>query len=180
MNENVTLRWQKRQMPLRVYLPKPPEGFVSDPEAVYDSVVDGVKDWEDVAGPGLPSFVWVDEPGDADIPIVWDRRMQNGAWFIAYAKYDLNWAARRFGVAEVLVTARRNDGQAASLAELYQTVLHEMGHALGLGGHSPDNGDIMYRSIGKATGLSPRDRETMRLLYQRPNGHRVTGARSAD
>jgi predicted Zn-dependent protease len=58
-----------------------------------------------------------------------------------------------------------------------------MGHALGLAGHSPDPGDIMYGgglSRSTATDLSERDRETLRLLYSRPVGSRVVGARSWD
>ncbi len=58
-------------MPLRVHLPAPPDSMFSDPEAVVDSVRDGILDWSDVAKPGVPSFVFVDAAGDADIPIVW-------------------------------------------------------------------------------------------------------------
>lgn len=183
VNEHVTLRWQKRRMPLKVHLPRPPEGFVSDPEAVWDSVRDGITDWADVAADGVPSFRFVDDAGEADIPIVWERKSSGGdAWYIAFAGYDIQPFARRFGVSHIVITARREDGSEASLGILYQTVLHEMGHALGLGGHSPDRADIMYPKISgsRAEGLSPRDRETLRLLYHRPNGHRVTGARRGD
>ena len=63
--------------------------------------------------------------------------------------------------------------------DIYETVLHEMGHALGLGGHSPDPDDIMYASIrhGGTEGLSERDRNTLTVLYARPVGSRVAGAR---
>ena len=174
------LRWQKRKMPLKIHLPKPPEGFVSDPQAVWDSVRDGVTDWADVAAPGIPRFSFVDSPGDADIPIVWERKSSGGdKWYIAFASYDIDPFARRFGISHILVTARREDGSEPSLGILYETVLHEMGHALGLGGHSPDPEDAMYSRIvgGRDEGLSARDRETLRLLYERPNGHRVAGAR---
>ncbi|MCP5066109.1 MAG: matrixin family metalloprotease [bacterium] len=179
----MTLRWQKRKMPLKIHLPRPPADFVDDPEAVWDSVRDGVPDWTDVAAPGIPSFVFVDEPGDADIPIVWERKSLGGdRWYIAYAAADIDVFAQRFGIAHILVTARRQNGSEPSLGILYETVLHEMGHALGLAGHSPEQGDIMYPRImgGRDEGLSARDRETLRLLYKRPNGHRVAGARRAD
>jgi predicted Zn-dependent protease len=63
-----------------------------------------------------------------------------------------------------------------------------MGHALGLGGHSPNPEDLMYGFIdtqAPAAGseepgeLTARDRETLRLLYRRPMGARVSGARRA-
>jgi predicted Zn-dependent protease len=57
-------------------------------------------------------------------------------------------------------------------------MLHEMGHALGIWGHSPDPGDTMYARVTHETPqLSDRDRNTLRKLYARPIGSRVAGAR---
>jgi predicted Zn-dependent protease len=176
-NEHVLLRWETRRMPLKVHLPPPPDGLASDPEAVLDAVRDGVVEWADVAGPGIPGFAFVEDAGDADIPIVWDA--EPSGWFVAHCVYDVNWAQRRFGVARILVTTREG-GREVSLEELYLTVLHEMGHALGLTGHSPDPDDAMYRTSAGARGLSERDRATVRRLYGLPIGHLVGGARSAD
>ncbi len=177
INENVTLRWPKRKMPLRVHLPAPPEGLFDDPGGIHDSVRDAVMDWSDVVAPGLPSFEFVDDAGDADIPIVWAAK-PDGNWYIAHCAYDINLASRRFGVARILVTGSWG-GHKADLHDVYATVLHEMGHALGLGGHSPVEGDIMYESISATAfeGLSARDRATLTALYARPIGSRVTGAR---
>jgi predicted Zn-dependent protease len=175
--EHVLMRWQTTAMPLRVHLPPPPADLTMHPEVALDAVRDGVTDWTDVAGPGVPSFRFVDEPGDADIPIVWDA--EPTGWFVAQCVYQLNDRQRRFGVARILVTTR-DRGDEVSPQTLYATVLHEMGHALGLIGHSPDPADVMYPDRGFAITLSQRDRETLRLLYSKPNGTPVTGARSAD
>jgi predicted Zn-dependent protease len=74
------------------------------------------------------------------------------------------------------------EGAEPSLDTLYATLLHEMGHALGLGGHSPSPADVMYGRVNAAgrPELSERDRTTLRALYARPNGHRVTGPKRAD
>jgi hypothetical protein len=173
----VLLRWQTREMPLAVHLPPPPAGMVRDPEAVLDAVRDGFSDWTDAAGPGLPSFRFVDGPGAADIPVVWETE-PSGDWYIAHCVLDIHERQQRFGVTRILVLARQ-DGRENSLDALYQTMLHEVGHALGLR-HSPRQGDIMYRSIGGADGLSARDRETLRRLYALPIGQRVSGARTSD
>jgi predicted Zn-dependent protease len=57
-----------------------------------------------------------------------------------------------------------------------------MGHALGFAGHSPHAADVMYAHLNPETrsGLSERDRATLRALYAKPNGHRVTGPKRAD
>ena len=178
--EHVGLHWPKRDMPIRVHLPLPPAEMASDPEAVFDSVRDGVTDWADVAGPGVPSFAFVGDSGEADIPIVWEAASNDPSWYVAHCIYDINVMQRRFGVARILVTTQWR-GWEVPLDTLYTTVLHEMGHALGLGGHSPEQGDVMYESVsGGGSDLSPRDRETLRRLYARPVGKVIVGPRSAD
>lgn len=180
-NENVLLHWSRRQMPLHVHLPVPPAGFYADPEAVHEVVRDGVTDWADVVEPGLPSFVFVDSPGDADIPIVWALEPPDPTWYVAHCVYSQTVFSKQFAVDRILVTARWR-GREPSLDLIYATVLHEMGHALGLAGHSPDPADLMGRSLGtdRRPELSARDRATLRALYAKPNGHRVTGPKRAD
>jgi hypothetical protein len=178
INEFVVIRWQKRQMPLRVYLTAPPDAIFENPEAIHDSVRDGVLDWSDVAGPGLPSFVFVDDIGEADIPIVWAEE-PDGGWYVAHCVSSVDRLQRRFGVSRILITGRWGEGRIADLHDIYNAVLHEMGHGLGLAGHSPDPGDVMYPSVSgrKGQGLSARDRATLTALYKRPNGSHIVGAR---
>lgn len=179
-NENVLLHWSRRQMPLRVHLPQPPEGFYADPVAVHEVVREGVTDWADVVEPGVPSFAFVDAPGSADIQIAWALE-PTGDWYVAHCVYSQTLFSKQFGVDRILVTARWR-GSEPSLDTLYTTMLHEVGHALGLGGHSPEPGDVMYarRNPERRPELSERDRATLRALYAKPNGHRVTGPKRAD
>jgi predicted Zn-dependent protease len=179
-NENVLLHWSRRQMPLEVHLPVPPEGFYADPAAVHEVVRDGVTNWADVAEPGVPSFVFVDEPADADIRIAWALESPDPTWYIAHCAYDMSVVhSKQLGVDRILVTARWR-GQEPALDVIYGTVLHEMGHALGLYGHSPDPGDVMFAGARVDRVVSERDRATLRALYAKPNGHRVTGPKRAD
>lgn len=49
-------------------------------------------------------------------------------------------------------------------------VLHEIGHALGIFGHSDNANDIMYTLKG-APALSPRDINTVNILYKSVSGN---------
>ena len=178
INDLVALRWPRAEMPLRVFLSRPPDGLFESPDAVFDSVRDGVLDWSDGAGPGLPTFRFVDDPGEADIPIMWAAE-PDGDWYAAHCAWDpIAIQRRKFGVSRILVTGRWRDGHTADLHDLYKVVLHEMGHALGVGGHSPHPDDIMYAGLTPFNhALSGRDRATLALLYQRPIGSQIVGAR---
>ena len=175
--ESLLLRWHDRRMPLRVYLPDPPPDYFEDPTAIVDSVRDGVLDWTDVAAPGVPSFRFVDAHSEADIPIVWAAE-PTGDWYVAHCAYDASSIRTAFSVEHILVTARWGDRRLADLDVLYQVMLHEMGHALGMAGHSPDPADIMFGGFNEAQySLTERDHTTLRLLYARPVGSRVLGAK---
>ena len=177
IGDTFLIHWGKHKMPLRVYLPPPPPGLFENPRAVRQAVELGVLNWTNVAGPGLPRFEFVDNIGDADIPILWADE-PDGDWYIAFCSYNVNTRQMRMGVSHILVTGRWGGGRVAGIEEIYQTVLHEMGHALGLGGHSPDSRDIMYYSIsGSAVGLSDADKLTLKKLYQY-GSRRYSGRRS--
>lgn len=180
INEHVVIRWQAREMPLRVHLPLPPDGLFPDPEVIQTSVRDGVTDWTDVAAPGLPSFTFVDDPRDADIHVVWSEQ-PSGDWFVAFCAPNVDVMQRKLmRPTHVLVTGRWQDGQLADLHDIHAVMLHEVGHALGLLGHSPDPADIMYPRAPRTAGatITARDRETLRKLYEKPVGTQVGGARS--
>jgi predicted Zn-dependent protease len=67
---------------------------------------------------------------------------------------------------------------AASMAEVPTITRHELGHALGLWGHSPDSSDLMYGGLhAQATGgkrilkvaqIGPRELNTLKRIYEQP------------
>jgi len=67
-------------------------------------------------------------------------------------------------------------------AGIQATALHELGHAFGLWGHSPDPGDVMAAAPGAKPllRLSPRDLATLNWLYQQPTPYGRPGAAAPD
>jgi predicted Zn-dependent protease len=55
----------------------------------------------------------------------------------------------------------------ATQSQLDALVSHEMGHAVGIGGHSPDAADLMY-TRPTVTAPTARDRQTLRHVLGRP------------
>lgn len=52
---------------------------------------------------------------------------------------------------------------------LLATIRHELGHALGIWGHSPEESDALYFSqVKNPPAISPRDINTLKKIYQQP------------
>jgi predicted Zn-dependent protease len=52
---------------------------------------------------------------------------------------------------------------------LLATIRHELGHALGIWGHSPESGDALYFSqVSNPPAISKRDINTLKKIYQQP------------
>jgi len=50
---------------------------------------------------------------------------------------------------------------------LRNIVAHELGHAIGLLGHSPNNGDLMFPITDEHSRISERDLNTIKRLYDK-------------
>jgi predicted Zn-dependent protease len=54
------------------------------------------------------------------------------------------------------------------LIQVYKATLHELGHALGLWGHSPERTDIMFASVQVRSKITARDLNTLKKVYEQP------------
>lgn len=167
-NGNI-MRWSMN--PLNVYIA--PMKFYSKPgeDAKFRKmVIDALNVWSSASG-GKISFRITNVLLESNINVDW-KRVDRKALGHCYFNWDAQ--GRLYG-AEVSIglTDGRIHKQYDSDIEVYHTILHEIGHALGLG-HSPSREDIMYtpHQYGNAT-LSANDKYSIQWLYRLPAGASV-------
>ncbi len=73
---------------------------------------------------------------------------------------------------EVYIKKTDVSGENLNANKVYNVALHEMGHALGLGGHSADSNDVMYYTFDSVSvpaerrNITQRDINTLLFLYK--------------
>ena len=163
------IRWSIN--PLVVYIA--PMKFYSKPgeDAKYRKmVIDALNTWAAASG-GKINFRITNVLLESNINVDW-KRVERTALGHCYFSWDPQ--GRPYG-AEVSIGL--TDGKIHKAydndTEVYHTILHEIGHALGLG-HSPYQQDIMYtpHQYGNAS-LSANDKYSIQWLYKLPVGASV-------
>ncbi len=160
------MRWTF--MPLKIYIA--PMKFYSKQGEDYKyrgMVKQALEEWQKVSG-GKFSFKIVPTLLESNVNIEWKRVDRQALGYCTF-QYDPNnrlySAEVQIGLTEGLVHAQYMDED-----EVYHTILHEIGHALGLG-HSPYKTDIMYTPHQKGIKhLSKNDKLTLKWLYTLPQG----------
>lgn len=168
--EGGLLRWDEDRLPLKV--------FISDGSAVpgfrnsFNKIVTRAFDAWATASGGKLAWREVTSQRDADVVLTWTPKLDgpenSPEAGRTSTKIRLN-RATGIGVidaAHIEIQTLINRQQVPD-EEMWRIVLHEVGHAYGLQGHSPSNGDIMYRSVNPHQNpqLSSRDVATINHLY---------------
>lgn len=171
-------RWRRDQMPLRVWVPRPPKDLFDDPDALVETVENAIRVWENTVEPGVPSFVFVTKKKESDIPIRWVSRFED-VFKLAEVQREFSPTGGDFDVRYLAVGTAALLRLGSPLEALATVIAHETGHALGLFGHSPSPIDAMY-STAHMVNLAPSktDLETIRELYSLEPGAQVSCPRS--
>ncbi len=173
LNKDI-LRWNMESFPLRVYFE--PSG--NTPSYYREYIKNAFGEW--ISQSGFLQFVEVQDPKENDIIIQFSNydgvSCPDGdcKYVVALTSHKRD---ERNRLTKMTIKFYNTDpkGKPFTQAEVYNTALHEIGHALGIMGHSDNPDDIMYASNHKVSDynmassvrrLSMRDLNTVALLYK--------------
>lgn len=168
LQRGIIVRWPSGAMPVKVYI-SPCRWYASqgNDNYTYKSMAqEAFKEWES-ASKGLVSFKFVNSLYESQINLEWkrvERKSLGNCKFNYDTKKRLFSAEINIGLSDGILHGNYQNKQ-----EVYHTILHEVGHSLGLG-HSPFKNDIMYvpHQYG-VNNLSETDKKTLIWLYKLPS-----------
>ncbi|MCC7528323.1 MAG: matrixin family metalloprotease [Candidatus Melainabacteria bacterium] len=165
--------WRKNDLPLKVYIRRNPQipAFYEE----YASVVkDSLHQWC-AATEGAVSYKIVDTKEAANLICDYTDRRElidsaHELGIEASTESRVRMDANSIDWANIVVLVKDSPDATTfrSRAFLTKSCLHELGHALGMHGHSPSSQDMMF-SAASVVGtplLSQRDKNTIRRMYK--------------
>ena len=125
-----------------------------------------VKIWDDSLRSDL-NFVFVKNKNEADITIKYVEQLGENRMGVTQSSHIEIQGRIYLHKAHVSISRKDPIGFINNDAELLKTTLHELGHAIGILGHSSSMYDIMYYSSASTKNTSPslKDIETVKKMY---------------
>ncbi len=169
-------RWPREQFPLKVFIEKSNKVF-GVPEDSDAMLAKSFESWNLSTGKLIPIQL-VDNKKEASITVRWTDRisdvktadnvhLEQGVTQVEAFTTDSAEIGTIKHANITLLTIERRTGKALPSDAMRAVCLHEIGHALGVIGHSPNSADTMYFSNSgrQLPALSRRDKATMNKLY---------------
>lgn len=160
-------RWDRADFPLPFFMEKCRWYAAKGEEYKYnDMVLRALKEWE-ARSNGLVSFRPVGNLFDSKVNLTWKRvdRKSLGLCKFEYNQNRMFTAEVEIGLSDGIIHRQYMDDN-----EVYHTILHELGHSIGLG-HSTDKKDIMYTPHQYGiVHISDNDIKTLEYMYNLPIG----------
>lgn len=162
------IRWQAAQMPLKVYV-TPGDAVPGFRPQFADILKQSLAAWGQASN-GLVSFALVDRPEQAQIVCQWSNdpsKFKN----IAEAGHAVLDSSTKTGLVRgtiTLLTVPLVEQNPVTDNRMRRTCLHEIGHVLGLAGHTANPDDAMFHTMGVSDtwkDLTQRDANTIVRLY---------------
>lgn len=164
-------RWSAQRMPLKVYI-QDGSGIPGYRPSFRSFLVKSFDEWARISN-GRVSWRQVSSPHQADVVCVFtaNARSAGHQGFEAGVTQTIIQENRRTGEASIqkahMTILTQWQGRTFSDDDVYKTCLHEVGHAIGLQGHSNVPSDIMYYAVNprQTPYLTQRDANTIAKLY---------------
>lgn len=161
-------RWTQSAMPLKVYI-QDGTGLKGYDRYFKATLIESFQDYQQALN-GLLRFKFSDSPNSADIICFWSDDLDKFKDGAEAGKAQISRSNDGIIHATIeFLTLPLSNTPPLTKNRLQAICLHEIGHALGIGGHSSNPQDIMYFSMpltDEPKDLSNRDINTLKLLYQ--------------
>jgi predicted Zn-dependent protease len=148
--------------PIRIYIEPLSTGMPMKPEVWQTAIAQSVKDWQ----PYL-SLSLVDTASEADIQISANSPQHKSGARVRSAEthYELYVSDRQTLSHRVTINIRPSQ----TSQYLTAAARHELGHALGIWGHSRNPADVMYfAQVRTPPDISAQDINTLKRIYKQP------------
>lgn len=169
LKDNRIIRWPENCFPLKFYIaPFRWYARTNNDSYKYQALVKRALETWEKASSGKVRFKVVPTLNESQVNLDW-KRVDRKALGHCYFHFDNNSrlysAEVQIGLSDGVLHSQYQDEN-----EVYHTILHEIGHSLGLG-HSTYQSDIMYtpHKYG-VVNLSNRDASSIQWLYKLPYG----------
>lgn len=161
------VRWESSKMPLRVFI-KDGEGIEGYRDSFRGLLKSAFADWQSASGE-LVKFVMVDSAENCHIECSWTSDPKSLKTIAEAGNTEL-FSSRKGLVKGTILFLTVPIVQSLPLTDnrMRRLCLHEIGHVLGMAGHTTNPQDAMFYSVGMSDiwkDLSQRDTNTIVRLY---------------